>query len=373
MLKSRTAWLALAALSGLGLSFWGGCSGSGENDSASANASNGVCGNGVKEGTEECDDGNTDDTDACRVDCSLPACGDGVVQTGEECDDGNDIDDDLCSNDCVAGSSLCGNGVIDAGEACDDGIDGVPQNSPTCDVDCTIPECGDGIVNDAFGETCEPTELGDCPDCGQGGGGNDCSTHVTYKGIVTNDQNPLMPGSGIPSVWSYGGQLGIQAGNDMCAAIGADHVCTYGEVVEAEAKGELSGLPEGTEFWIHRVTETVPCLVGGCNGGMTNDMSPPGPGGRCNEWTYPTNHISDGEFAAIDSAGTPGANAQKIGTVIYYTDDDTVYTAITGDGHQCSPAAKATSHNNGGQPGCAGLCGSAAAKAILCCNPVCVR
>jgi cysteine-rich repeat protein len=29
---------------------------------------------------EECDDGNNDDTDACRNDCTNAFCGDGVVQ-----------------------------------------------------------------------------------------------------------------------------------------------------------------------------------------------------------------------------------------------------------------------------------------------------
>lgn len=30
-----------------------------------------VCGNGIPEGTEQCDDGNADDTDICRSDCTL--------------------------------------------------------------------------------------------------------------------------------------------------------------------------------------------------------------------------------------------------------------------------------------------------------------
>jgi cysteine-rich repeat protein len=46
------------------------------------------CGDGVKSGSEECDDGNQVDTDTCRNACKLPKCGDGVVSTGEECDGG---------------------------------------------------------------------------------------------------------------------------------------------------------------------------------------------------------------------------------------------------------------------------------------------
>jgi len=46
---------------------------------------------------------------------------------------------------------LCGNGVVDLDEDCDDG--GV---SAVCDADCTVPECGDGLVNPLAGESCDP-------------------------------------------------------------------------------------------------------------------------------------------------------------------------------------------------------------------------
>jgi cysteine-rich repeat protein len=62
----------------------------------------GVCGDGVVDPGEECDDGNADDTDACLSSCLNASCGDGVVQAGvEECDDGNDFDKDFCSNSCT--------------------------------------------------------------------------------------------------------------------------------------------------------------------------------------------------------------------------------------------------------------------------------
>ena len=44
----------------------------------------------MQEGTEACDDGNPDDTDACLATCKNAVCGDTAVQAGvEECDDGN--------------------------------------------------------------------------------------------------------------------------------------------------------------------------------------------------------------------------------------------------------------------------------------------
>lgn len=61
-----------------------------------------VCGNGVVEAGEECDDGNLIDTDRCRVGCVWARCGDGVVRTGvEECDDGNMLENDGCSSTCL--------------------------------------------------------------------------------------------------------------------------------------------------------------------------------------------------------------------------------------------------------------------------------
>jgi cysteine-rich repeat protein len=47
-----------------------------------------VCGNGVREIGEQCDDGNRTACDGCDASCRPETCGDGVVQCGEQCDDG---------------------------------------------------------------------------------------------------------------------------------------------------------------------------------------------------------------------------------------------------------------------------------------------
>lgn len=93
----------------------------------SSTASAAICGDGVRQGGEECDNGydNSDSRpDACRMNCKLPSCGDRVADTGEECDDGNANSDTIanaCRTNCE--EPRCGDGILDYefGEVCDDG------------------------------------------------------------------------------------------------------------------------------------------------------------------------------------------------------------------------------------------------------------
>ena len=70
-----------------------------------------VCGDGVKEGSEQCDDGNLVPYDGCSPTCTIDptcngaggctgVCGDGLVFPGEQCDDGNTVSGDGCSSTC---------------------------------------------------------------------------------------------------------------------------------------------------------------------------------------------------------------------------------------------------------------------------------
>ena len=106
-----------------------------------------VCGDGVVDPGEACDDGNDDDLDACKSDCTPTWCGDGVVQTGEACDDGNDDDSDGCVGDCQL--ATCGDGFVRVGvEACDDGVANDDAAYSGCTTACTLgPRCGDAIIN----------------------------------------------------------------------------------------------------------------------------------------------------------------------------------------------------------------------------------
>ncbi|MCC7382497.1 MAG: DUF4215 domain-containing protein [Deltaproteobacteria bacterium] len=121
-----------------------------------------VCGNGVLDSGEQCDDGNTLAGDGCEPTCVPSAaaiCGDGVVQAGEQCDDGNGNAGDGCKPDCTADGSLCGDGVIQTGEQCDDGN---TVEGDGCSARCTAPgaggTCGDGVVD--ANEECDPGAAG---------------------------------------------------------------------------------------------------------------------------------------------------------------------------------------------------------------------
>ncbi|MDI1434430.1 proprotein convertase P-domain-containing protein [Polyangium sorediatum] len=61
----------------------------------------GYCGDGKADPGEECDDGNTNDLDACTTKCQLTdGCGDGNLDAGEQCDDNNRVSGDGCSSSC---------------------------------------------------------------------------------------------------------------------------------------------------------------------------------------------------------------------------------------------------------------------------------
>ena len=60
-----------------------------------------ICGNGVVEGDEACDDGMIRYRRLSEY-LETARCGDGIVQEGQEaCDDGNETDGDECRNNCA--------------------------------------------------------------------------------------------------------------------------------------------------------------------------------------------------------------------------------------------------------------------------------
>ncbi len=82
-----------------------------------------ICGNGVVDLDEACDDGNTTSGDGCNATCtSDETCGNGFRDPDEWCDDGNTMAGDGCDPSCLE-IEPCGNAVVEPlyGEQCDDG------------------------------------------------------------------------------------------------------------------------------------------------------------------------------------------------------------------------------------------------------------
>lgn len=133
-----------------------------------------VCGDGLIEGSEECDDGNTNNGDGCSSTCTqqpgwmciglnpsicfLPICGDGIKTPNEQCDDNNLQNGDGCTNTCstepgwaCTGNQpsictllpVCGNGILESGEQCDDNN---TTNGDGCSSTCTLENGPGGIL-----------------------------------------------------------------------------------------------------------------------------------------------------------------------------------------------------------------------------------
>jgi cysteine-rich repeat protein len=103
---------------------------------------------------------------------SREVCGDGVVDEGEQCDDGNAAAGDGCSSACRAEVEplKCGNGVQEAGEACDDGNG---RNGDGCESTCQrtpapITQCAALPPLSTPGATCEVTKPGNAARLFQG-------------------------------------------------------------------------------------------------------------------------------------------------------------------------------------------------------------
>jgi len=128
-------------------------------------------------------------------------CGDSMVAGSEACDDGEQTAS--CNVDCTL--SMCGDGVVNAlaDEACDDvalptadcradcslascgngvvdageACDSSGADSASCDANCSVPMCGDDHPNMAAGEACD--DAGESATCD-----TDCSPPICGDGIV---------------------------------------------------------------------------------------------------------------------------------------------------------------------------------------------
>jgi cysteine-rich repeat protein len=147
-----------------------------------------LCGNGVVENLEECDDGaNGDDEDGCTDSCLFTCLEDRDCENYEMCDGREtcDLAAHMCSQGipqpdgtvcladprsiCIAQvcqMSTCGDGFVDMDEECDDGnvIDG-----DACTNACRWNTCGNGLCDGNDDCVTCPDDCGACPSmCGTG-------------------------------------------------------------------------------------------------------------------------------------------------------------------------------------------------------------
>lgn len=165
-----------------------------------------ICGDGLLQASEECDDGNLANADGCSKLCRDEFCGDGVLQPSEQCDlgpensdsstctsaclknicgdallgpaegcdDGNLSDDDGCGSDCRL--ETCGNGETEAEETCDDAN---RDEDDGCTSLCRLPACGDGLLSPGEGEECDDGNADDADACP-----TDCLDAVCGDGVT---------------------------------------------------------------------------------------------------------------------------------------------------------------------------------------------
>ncbi len=205
------------------------------------------CGDGHKNAGEYCDDGNSNNNDACRNDCTgcgdgtiqqgedceppntqfcdatckqiEAVCGDGVISPGEECDDGNSNNNDGCSNSCKLPN--CGDGIMQPPEQCDDGN---TNNNDGCTNACKTPYCGDGIIQPP--EQCEG-ETASCHNC-MPVSNPICQTYCQISG----PSGTILPGS-----YSFSGTWGVTAGSGPCYGGGIEITCKQGNRVVYNRNG----------------------------------------------------------------------------------------------------------------------------------------
>jgi hypothetical protein len=232
---------------------WGCGDDGGENSNRNNdNAASPVCGNGLLETGEQCDDGAENDDvtpGACRTTCRPAHCGDGVIDLGEVCDaaalggrtcagEGYTAGALACSAACaldLSGCTTCGDGEREGEEECD-GADVGGQNCSTqgagqhgilrCDGDCHLDAsgchtCGDGIVE--LAEACEPGHLPSCAEAGYSGGSRQCSSTCDIIGACESvcGNGIVEPGEGCDGL-ALGGEtcesLGFYRGELACSA-----------------------------------------------------------------------------------------------------------------------------------------------------------
>lgn len=379
-----------------------------------------TCGNGVIEGDEQCDDGNTRSGDGCSQFCTVesgwtctgepsqctrtepapsdgtstapstpgtaapgsgsaippsvaprPVCGNGIIEDGEECDDGNTRSGDGCSVDCQ----------IERGWSCAGEPSRCTRLPGACDgVDCSALDsiCGQGACNPATGACIvQPAKQGavcddedictDNPVCVSGvcrgtprdctGLGDACAVGVCdpdtgscvavprtgAEGVSCGDPaQPCSPGT------CSAGTCVVTALPDGAPCEDPDQVCTVGECVSGACILDVA--PDDTPCGSPGPCEVGLCRDGDCafvpaETGTGCETGNPCTAGICEGTTCVASPVADGQ-ACTDGHEECGTGTCEGGTCVVEPAPD------------CTPCA------NGGEYCAGGWCGGAPADRV---------
>ncbi|MCU0691586.1 MAG: DUF4215 domain-containing protein [Polyangiaceae bacterium] len=245
------------------------------------------CGNGVRDASEACDDGNLNNGDGCNAQCLLEfgrTCTADVACASEYCDPGNDTcacdqhadcsDGQLCNttsepNTCVEPG--CGNGVLEAGEGCDDGN---ITASDGCNASCLLElgeacdehgDCATGLC-DLAGNICACSDNADCPS------GQLCNTTAAPNACVEPGC-----GNGVTET-AEGCDDGNTSSGDGCntlCLLELGQSCTGGPACDSgrcDPTGNVCSCNQDTDCATGQVCKTTTsptsCVASGCGNGV---------------------------------------------------------------------------------------------------------
>ncbi len=250
-------------------------------------------------------------------------CGNGVVEADEACDEGG-VQTATCEADCNL--PACGDGIVNlhAGEACDEG----GLQTAACEAMCTQAVCGDGIVNPHAGEACDEGEANSdsgsctlaCQDavCGDGllGPNEECDDGNEDDTDECNTDCFAPREVFVTSKAHEGNFGGLDGADAWCASLGhADkHYVAWLSTGEASARSRLDS--EGYRGWYQRV-DGMPVARGVdelCLGTLDNAVVIDDAGQLVNDASVWTNTRPDGQ--------TKGP------------DDCSGWTSVFGEGHK---------------------------------------
>ena len=254
-----------------------------------------MCGDGVRDLSEVCDDGGTVGSDGCSADCeSDESCGNGQLDPGELCDDGVEVYGDFCDATCNT-STLCPTGGLSNEEYCEDGLE------------CTV-----GVCDEQLG--CSQVPAAEETSCGGGAGscrsGGCVVPELVMSGVVTC----YLDEAGQVSCWGVSGNTNnnrildnVPGGVWTDIALKDKNVCVLSPAGQAHCWGYTGTNEPLVAFRSIEVTATAVCGIREsdsqvqCWGSTTSEVTWP----DTNTYVEPVAELvsADRSFCALQQDG----------------------------------------------------------------------